>query len=254
MISVCVAVYKAHGPPNLAALGAALPTALDGREGELVVALNGIDAVLAEVPAGASAVDLGVNRGVAPGWNAAAKAARGEVLVFCNDDVELGPRSLARLGEALEGRADAGVVGPVGSRWDLVRGTHLAWVEQDETSAESDTPAGEMAACEVVSGFLFACRKRDWETVGGFDEFYAPASWEEVDFCTAIRAAGANCYAIGGVRCQHEWGISRRQPPWARARWNGHSETWRSIHQRNRRHFLEKWAEHAIARAPVERA
>ena len=49
----------------------------------------------------------------------------------------------------------------------------------------------------------------------------------------------------------HEWGVSKRQLPWARARWSGRSETWRSIHRRNRRHFLQKWADHPIARTGI---
>ncbi len=243
MISLCVAAYKVHPPPNAAALAGALTEALDGREGELVVALNGIDARAAELPPDASTVDLGVNRGVAPAWNAAARASRGEVLVFCNDDVELGPRSLALLAQALEEKPRA-VVGPLGSCWDLVRGEHRTWVDPDVPQGR-----GGLAECDVVSGFLFACRRRTWEEVGGFDEFYAPASWEEVDFCTAVRAAGGRCYAVPGVRYGHEWGVSRRQPPWTRARWDGRSETWRSIHRRNRRHFLTKWASEARAGA-----
>ena len=119
--------------------------------------------------------------------------------------------------------------------------------------APSTDAAGELVECEVVSGFLFACRRETWETVGGFDERYAPASWEEVDFCTAVRAQGERCYAVAGVPCEHEWGVSRRQPPWARAHWDGRSETWRSIHRRNRRHFLAKWGEHPVARSPLAR-
>jgi GT2 family glycosyltransferase len=247
MISVCVAVYRAHERPNVAEIGANLVTALQGRDSELVVALNGIDAELAGAPASAVTVDLGANRGVAPAWNAAARAAGGDMLVFCNDDVELGPGSLARLAEVLETHGDAGVVGPVGSRWNLVRGKHMAWTHADPASANG------LAACEVVSGFLFACRRQTWEAVGGFDETYAPASWEEVDFCTAIRATGARCFAVSGVPCKHEWGVSRRKPPWARARWDGRSETWISIQRRNRRHFLKKWAHHPIARVPADR-
>jgi GT2 family glycosyltransferase len=246
MISVCVAVYRVHEAPNVASIAAALPDALDGREGQLVVALNGVQADAVGVPDDALSVDLRVNRGVAPGWNAAARAAEGDVLVFCNDDVELGQGSLARLQDALYANEDAGVVGPVGSRWDVASAKHTAWVH-----GGGDEP---LAACEVVSGFLFACRRSSWEETGGFDELYAPASWEEVDFCTAVRAGGKHCYAVAGVRYAHEWGVSRRQPPWARARWDGRSESWRSIHRRNRAHFLAKWAEHPIAAVPASAA
>lgn len=235
MISVCVAVYKAHPAPNVASVARELRSALDGREGELVVALNGISADAAEAPADVRLVDLGVNRGVAPGWNAAARAARGEMLVFCNDDVELGAGSLALLADVLERHPDA-VVGPEGSNWDLTRGEHVGTPQTD------GRPTGELLESDVISGFLFACTRNTWNEAGGFDEFYAPASFEEVDFCTAVRAQGGCCLVVAGVEVAHEWGVSRRQMPWARARWDGHSETWRSIHKRNRKHFVSKWA------------
>jgi GT2 family glycosyltransferase len=192
------------------------------------------------VSAGVRTVDLGVNKGVAPGWNAAAREAAGDVLVFANDDVALGPDSLALLHGALTEHGDAGVVGPVGTRWDIPVGEHREWVDT------ASLPAGAVAECEVVSGFLFACRASLWRDLGGFDEFYAPASWEEVDFCTAARAQGLRNYAVAGVQAPHEWGVSRRQMPWARVRYDGRSESWRSIHRRNRKHFLDKWADRPL--------
>lgn len=244
-ISVCIPVYRAHPAPNLATIAERLPAALDGLEGELVIALNGIGAADALVPVGARTVDLGANRGVAPGWNAAAGAATGRVLCFANDDLELGPASLATLVEALDAHPDAGVVGPVGTAWDIGAGTHREWVD---TSALG---RGEVAACEVVSGFCFATRRESFDAVGGFDEFYAPCSWEEVDFCTAVRHHGLRCYAVAGVDIAHEWGISRRALPWKRVHFDGRSETLRSIHRRNRSHFLQKWSGRPVATQPA---
>jgi len=246
MISICVAVYREHGEPNIGSLQRELPAALGPRSGELVVALNGISAAAVHLAEGTRAIDLGINRGVAPAWNAAASAARGRILVFCNDDVQLGAGSLARLAEAVENLPHVGVVGPLGSRWDIAAGKHLDWVRPREPS--------EALVCDVVSGFLFACFRETWEAVGGFDEAYAPASWEEVDFCCAVRARGKLCYAVGGVDYWHEWGVSRRQLPWARAHWDGRSETWRSIHRRNRRRFLNKWTNFVPASSLEARA
>jgi len=187
----------------------------------------------AGVPGTARTVALPDNRGVAPGWNAAARAAAGDVLVFANDDVAPGPGALARLAGALAEAPDAGVVGPVGSRWD-----HRDW-----THADFVHPQHGLEACDAVSGFLFATRRATWEAVGGFDEAYAPASWEEIDFNVAVqRELGLRSYAVGGVDAPHEWGISARQPPWRTLRWGGRRELLWSIHRRNRRHFLAKWA------------
>ena len=240
-LSVCTPVYRAHEAPNVATLAAGLDAAAAPLRAELVVALNGIDAAGAGVPPGARTVALAANRGVAPGWNAAAGASDADVLCFANDDVVLGPRSLAVLVEALRAHPDAGVVGPVGTRWDIARGEHRAWLDLD------GRPEGDVEPCEVVSGFLFACRRETWAAVGGFDEAYAPFSWEEVDFCTAVRARGLRCLAVAGVAHEHEFGVSRRTVPWRRFRWDGRSESVWSIHRRNRRRFLRKWAASAPA-------
>ena len=232
MLSVCVPVYRAHPAPNVATLAAALPAALAGRPGELVVALNGIDADAAGVPGGVRTVPLPVNRGVAPGWNAAARAAVGDMLVFANDDVKLGDGALDRLAAVLVAEPDAGVVGPVGARWNRRTWEHLATVR----------PVHGIEACDAVSGFLFATRRTTWEAAGGFDEAYAPASWEEVDFNLAVQRLGLRSYAVAGVDAPHEWGISARQPPWRTVRWDGRRELLWSIHRRNRRHFLSKWS------------
>jgi GT2 family glycosyltransferase len=234
-VSVCVPVYRAHAEPNVATLAGTMERALDGLAGELVVALNGISAADARVPAWGRSVDLGVNRGVSPGWNAAAAAARGKVLVFCNDDVLLGAHALRLMHDALIAHAEAGVVGPDGTRWDLSVPKHLEWLDL------SACEPGEVQACDVVSGFLFAVRREVLEAAGGFDEAYAPCSMEEVDFCTDVRKRlGLECYAVAGVETEHEYGISVSSP-WKRIRHNGRSELLRSIHVRNVRHFRSKW-------------
>jgi GT2 family glycosyltransferase len=234
-VSVCVPVYRVHAEPNLATLADTLERALDGLRGELVVALNGISAAEAGVPPWARSIDLGVNRGVSPGWNAAAANARGAVLVFANDDVLLGSRALRLMHDALTSHAEAGVVGPIGTRWDLSVPKHLEWLDL------SGRAPGEVEACDVVSGFLFAVRHEVLEAVRGFDEAYAPCSMEEVDFCTDVRKRlGLKCYAVAGIETEHEYGISVSRP-WTRVRHSGRTEFLRSIHVRNVRHFRNKW-------------
>jgi GT2 family glycosyltransferase len=235
-ISVCVAVHRRRRPPNVATLGEQLATAAGSRQAELRVVLNGISPSRAGVPEGAVVASYPMNRGVSVAWNAAAERATGEVLCFCNDDVDLGPASLQLLHAAATGRPDAGVVGPVGTRWDIGVPRHLEWV------ATAGLATGEMVACDVVSGFLFALRREVFERVGGFDEAYTPAGFEEVDLCTAVRLRlGLRCYAVAGVEHRHEFGISAARP-WRRVRFDGRSESVRSIDRRNRRHFREKWA------------
>jgi GT2 family glycosyltransferase len=236
-VSVCVPAYKQHEEPNLATLADDLPAALEGLDGELVVTLNGISAADARAPKDAVLVEQPVNRGVAAGWNLAAGAARGDVLVFANDDLMLGRGALRELAEALAAHADAGVVGPVGSRWDVENGQHIDFVPSEGLGQ------GDVREVDVVSGFLFATPRAVFDELGGFDEAYTPASFEEVDYCTAVRRRlGRKCYIVGGVEHGHEWGISAKAKPWKRVAFDGRKELLWSIHRRNRRHYLSKWA------------
>jgi GT2 family glycosyltransferase len=243
-VSVCVPTYRRHGAPNLRTLGSQLSDALDGLPGELVVALNGISAGKARIPNHARVVDLAENQGVPVAWNAAARVAAGSILVFCNDDVSLGPKSLRVLTEALEASRDAAVVGPIGTLWDIEAAQHRAYLER-----RTRVTPGSVRECDVVSGFLFATPKLVWREVGGFDEAYSPCGFEEVDYCTAARLRlGLRCYAVDGVDYEHEFGVSSRQP-WRSINWAGGRETIKSISVRNREHFRSKWA--AVPQDPL---
>ena len=240
-ISVCVAVYKAHEAPNLASLAERLPAALGDLTGELVVALNGVTAQSAGAPPGAVLVDFPVNRGVPIAWNAAVARSRAPVVCVVNDDVVLGPGSLALLHDALAGEATAGVVGPVGTQWDLTVPEHLSYLDT------AGAPPGQRHECDVVSGFLFATRRRLFDDVGGFDEAYTPCGFEEVDYCSAVRLrAGMRCFAVAGVAFEHEFGISASRP-WHRLAFDGRRESLRSITRRNREHFRRKWSAAAVS-------
>jgi GT2 family glycosyltransferase len=228
MVSVCVAVWKVHGAPNVSTLARDLPAALGDHEGELVVALNGVAAARVGVPATATVVDLGVNRGVSKGWNRAAAAASGDVLVFANDDIVLGPGAVSQLCDALLSLPGAGVVG--------VEAAALATHAPHAGRGPAATP------CAAIVGHLFAVRRETFATVGGFDEAYTPCLWEELDFCAAVRDAGLEIYALSGISCAHRPRTSaRRSWPWARVAFEGGSESLWSIRRRNQRRFAAKW-------------
>ncbi len=235
-LSLCVAVYRAHDAPNVAALCEQLPQCLDGLDAEVVVALNGISPEEAGVPAWARTVPLDVNHGVAIGWNRAAQAARGEVLVFVNDDVVLRPSALRRLHDALTQHPEAGVVGPSPTVWDLQQFKHGAYVVMD-----GRTP-GELVECDVVSGYFFATRRQTHEAIGGFDEALTPCGFEEVDYCTAVRTElGLRCFAVAGSEVEHEFGISASDGA-VEVSFLDRRETLASIAERNHAHVVAKWA------------
>lgn len=235
-ITVCVAVYRRHRAPNLASLAASLPDAAAGRSWELVVALNGIDAGSAGVPAGARTVRFIQNQGVPIAWNGAAAQARGRILCIVNDDVVLGAKSLHLLVEALRENPRAGVVGPVGTMWDLERATHRSYVDT------SGLVPGQTVGCDVLSGFLLVTPADVFAAVGGFDEALTPCGFEEVDYCTAVRRqAKRDVLVVAGVPVQHRFGISARRGH-KRISYMGRSERLEVVAERNRAHFVRKWS------------
>jgi GT2 family glycosyltransferase len=237
LISVCVPVHRRHEPPNVHSLARSLPSALAGQSGELVIALNGVAEEPASSPVTTRVVDLGENRGVAAGWNAAARAAEGAILAFANDDTELGPGALAELTTALDSLPRAGVVGPLGMERIPRRFEHLR-------PAASET-RNQPTQVSALFGFLMAVRREVYEAVGGFDERYSPCLWEEIDFGTAVRdRLGLLCYQLPGLAVRHEFGISaRRSWPWVRVPYAEGRPTLRAIRHRNRRLYASKWGE-----------
>jgi GT2 family glycosyltransferase len=228
LISVCVPAYQPSAAGRLRRLADAVPAALGSCEGELVVVLNGVPHEVA--PPGTTAVPLPQNVGVAAGWNAAARAASGNLLAFANDDVSLGAESLSALADVLIGHPDVGIVGP-----EAVSAGVLP-------APDAGQLVGGGVVAEAVLGALLMVRRADYDAVGGFDEAYTPCLWEEIDFAYAVRSRlGLRCVAVP-VAFDHQARISaRRSWPWARVQFSGGSESLWSIRRRNRRRLEAKW-------------
>jgi GT2 family glycosyltransferase len=136
-----------------------------------------------------------VNLGFAGGNNRAAECARGEYLVLLNDDTLVEPGWLDWLVSAADANPRAGAVGSCvlfsdgriqeagsliwsdGSTMPVARG-----VESESLDWHFARPVDYASACSLL------VRRNTWEAVGGLDEGYYPAYYEDVDLCLAIRA------------------------------------------------------------------
>jgi GT2 family glycosyltransferase len=133
--------------------------------------------------------------------NCGAEAARGEVLVFLNDDVEpLAPQWLEALVVHTQ-RADVGVVGalllyPSGAIQHA--GIALGIMDGAGHPQRGSLDGGYWdwsGMCRNVSAVTGAClaiRKRLFEELGAFDPAF-PVNYNDVDLCLRARAAG---YAV----------------------------------------------------------
>jgi len=139
------------------------------------------------------------NRGFAPAVNAGLRAARGEMLVLMNNDVEAEPGWLAALAGALERRPDAGFVASkmlsardptrVDSAWDA-----MGLAPFNVGHGERDGPrfgAGRyvLSACAGAAAY----RREFFERVGYFDEDFF-AWFEDVEIGVRGQLAGFRCW------------------------------------------------------------
>lgn len=128
--------------------------------------------------------------------NQAARQARGEVLVFLNNDTAVTADWLTPLLAPLDD-PQVGVVGPKllfadgvlqeagGIIWDDASGWNFG------RGDSRDKPAfNYRRPVDYVSGACLAIRHTLWMDLGGFDERFAPAYYEDADICFAARAAG----------------------------------------------------------------
>ena len=179
------------------------------------------------------------NVGFVRNCNRGAALAKGEYLLFLNNDAVLSAGAIAAMLECFERDKLTGVVGAKlvypdgrlqeaggivwrdGSAWNYGRGDDPAKPEYNYVR-EADYCSG---AALLVARALF-------DGLGGFDELYAPAYCEDTDLCFKARAAGRKVYYQPAAEVVHFEGVS-----------NG-TDTSSGVkrHQvENQRKFYERW-------------
>jgi O-antigen biosynthesis protein len=167
---------------------------------ETVLVLNGaapeVRAFVASSVRGAVVVDSPVNLGFAAGNHHGASMARGEHLVLLNDDAEVLDGWLDHL-VAAASDPDVGAVSSCVLFPDRTVQEAGGIIWRDGTTAvmhrgrqPEDALRDGRRTVDYGSGCSLLVRRSAWEEVGGLDEGYAPAYYEDVDLCLALRHAG----------------------------------------------------------------
>ena len=183
------------------------------------------------------------NLGFVRSCNAGAAKARGDFLVFLNNDTQVQPGWLDALIETFAIRPDAGLVGsrlifPDGRQQEaggIVFHDGSSW-----NYGHLDDPYkpeySYLREPDYVSGASLAIRRELFERLGGFDEHFAPAYYEDADLAFRVRAAGYRVYYQPLSRVVHFEGVSA-----------GTDETAATGMKRfqviNRRKLLERWGQ-----------
>ncbi|HYZ34245.1 MAG TPA: glycosyltransferase family 2 protein, partial [Crenalkalicoccus sp.] len=133
--------------------------------------------------------------------NLAAERAGGELLLFLNDDTRMLTPGWDRELRLLLAQPEVGAVGARLAYEDLTLqhagvvfgAERLAAHEGVGQPMQAPGPEGRwqiMRACGGVTGAFLACRREAFEQVGRFDEHAFGVTFNDVDFCLRLRAAG----------------------------------------------------------------
>jgi N-acetylglucosaminyl-diphospho-decaprenol L-rhamnosyltransferase len=194
---------------------------------ELVVVDNGSSGGLTELDAApARVLRPGRNLGFAGAANAGAAATRAPLLLVLNPDAAPEPGALDRLLDGFAVHPEAAglapcLIGPAGepqATWQLRR-LPSAW-ECVRQALPLPAPAGPRAssprgaagtpaagcAVEQPAAAALALRRSALAAVGGFDESFFPAWFEDVDLARRLRAAGLPLLYWPAARFRHRLG------------------------------------------------
>ena len=159
------------------------------------------------------------NLGFAGAANRGIGLTRTQLVLLLNPDLELNPEGVRSLYQEMDQRPTAAIVSgeltdgegipqtdfqirPLPTGWSVIRDV-LFLDELFRAMAKPFRPSGagpfrsaasidsnaQAVEVEQPAAAFWLLRKDAWEAVGGFDEQFRPAWFEDVDFCKRVRAA-----------------------------------------------------------------
>jgi GT2 family glycosyltransferase/ubiquinone biosynthesis protein Coq4 len=181
------------------------------------------------------------NQGFLRSCNAAAQSALGRHLVFLNNDTIVFPGWLDSLIDTLEEQPNAGLVGSklLFANGRLQEAGGIIWSDGSGMNfGRNDDPGhpryNYLRQVDYCSGCSLAISKELWSVLGGFDERFAPAYYEDADLCFRARQRGKRIFYHPFSKLIHFEGISSGTST---------SSGVKAYQELNRLQFLDRWSD-----------
>lgn len=177
------------------------------------------------------------NIGFLRGCNQGARDAKGEFILFLNNDTQVGPSFLSKLVDTVRGNPGCGAVGAklVFPNGLLQEAGSIVWKDGSTMGyGRNDDPFrpeySYLKQVDYCSGACLLVKKDLFFRLEGFDERFAPAYYEDLDVCFGFKRMGFEVIYQPEVSVVHyEHGSSSFKSASA-------------LSVGNRRKFFEKWS------------
>jgi GT2 family glycosyltransferase len=176
--------------------------------------------------------------------NHASKAARGKYILFLNNDTQVQHNWLKSLINIMECDETVGLVGSklVYSNGWLQEAGGIVWNDASAWNYGNKKNPGDaeynyVKEVDYISGACMMINRKLWDEIGGFDERYAPAYYEDVDLAFEVRKRNYKVIYQPLSVVVHFEGVS-----------NGTDTKigQKSYQEVNRQKFYDKWKEKLI--------
>jgi O-antigen biosynthesis protein len=179
--------------------------------------------------------------------NRAAGEARGEYLCLLNNDVIVESGWLDTLVATLEQQPDVGAVGPLflDRHGRILECGGMAHADGTARQLGHGQPVSDrryryLNDVDYVSAACLVTRTELFRALGGFDERYAPAFYEDTDLCLQLAERGMRVLVNPQVHIVHHEGTT-----------HGVAGGLKRYQQINRHKFLDRWSERLAAHHPA---
>lgn len=226
--------------PDLEHAMASVRAAATGHDVELVCVVNDPAATGTWQDDGVHYIGAGGNLGWAAGVHAGLLDSTSPYVWMIQDDLTMLPGSLDALVRALEDDPGLASVRPLRVDADgMVQPGSQGWYLDAVANPFDAVPAGPTPADDyddhrsgdflLSSGQLI--RRSAWDEVGGFDPWFHPWGFVDVDFGRTLRQSGWRFASVPGARMLHEGGGSTT------------STLRRYLYSRNQSLYRQKWGD-----------
>lgn len=160
--------------------------------------------------------------------------AKAKYIFLMNNDILVTKNWLDALYKFLEQNQEVGVAGSLCLNSDNTIQEYGAWIDKDGVSHPNIPKETKLLnlrplETEYCSGCAMMFLKSDWDKLGGFDEQFAPAYYEDSDFCYQIKYnLNKKVYCVPTSKIFH-------------FRSKTYSVKANELSEKNRKLFLKKW-------------